>query len=182
MSDKESKIKHVIQEYLLDEGLLREKISDSKLDFGFQFIFPPGNDPMGRPIGRRMVVIKPKNKNLIVISLGTQISKPHIDTLNSLKENRKMQFFWDLRKFFLVKDLFYRIDVNNHRYEISDQIFLSEEGTVSKNKFFKSIRRVFDGAAYSNILLGEYCSGKIKPEDFLKSKDFDGGSGFSLYS
>ena len=176
MSKKESKIKNLVHDYLLDEGLLREKISDSKLDFGFQFIFPPGNDPMGRPIGRRMVIIKPKNKNLIIISLGTQISKPHVDTLNSLKENRKMQFFWDLRKFFLVKDLFYRIDINNYRYEISDQIFLKDNGTVSKNSFFKSIRRVFDSAAYSNILLGEYCSGKIKPEDFA------GGSDFSLYS
>ncbi|MHA1932144.1 MAG: DUF2299 family protein, partial [Promethearchaeota archaeon] len=83
MSDKGSAIKNLVQEYLIDEGLLREKISDSKLDFGFQFIFPPGNDHMGRPIGRRMVVIKPKNKTLIVISLGTQISKQHVDTLNS---------------------------------------------------------------------------------------------------
>ncbi|MBA7546767.1 hypothetical protein ES705_39164 [subsurface metagenome] len=182
MSNKESKIKSLIQEYLLDEGLLREKISNPKLDFGFQFIFPPGRDPMKRPIGRNMVVIKPKDKNLIIISLGTQISKPHVDALNSLKEDRKMQFFWDLRKFFLAKDLFYRIDIQNYRYEISDQIFLKDNGTVSKNKFFKSIRRVFDGSAYSNIILGEYCFGKIKPEDFMKPKDFASGSDFSLYS
>ena len=116
MSDKESKIKQLIHDYLLDEGLLREKISDPKIDFGFQFIFPPGNDPTGRPVGRRMAILRPKNKDLIVISLGTQISKPHIDALNSLKENRKMQFFWDLRKFFLVKDLFYRSYLNNYRY------------------------------------------------------------------
>ncbi|MHA2006449.1 MAG: DUF2299 family protein [Promethearchaeota archaeon] len=182
MSNKESKIKHSIQEYLLDEGLLRKKISDDKLEFGFQFIFPPGNDPTGRPIGRNMVVIKPKKKNLIVIILGTQIANPHIDALNSLKEDRKMQFYWELRKFFLIKDLFYRIDINNYRYEISDQIFLKNDGSVSKNNFFKSIRRVFDASAYSNIILGEYCSGKIRPEDFIKSKDFAGGSDFSLYS
>ncbi|MFX0082191.1 MAG: DUF2299 family protein [Candidatus Hodarchaeota archaeon] len=182
MSTKENKIKNLIQEYLLDEGLLREKISNPKLDFGFQFIFPPGIDPMRRTIGRNMVVIKPKNKNLIVISLGTQISKPHVDALNSLEEDRKMQFFMDLRKFFLVKDLFYRIDLQNYRYEISDQIFLKDNGTVSKNKFFKSIRRVFDSSAYSNIILGEYCFGKIKPEDFMKSRDFSSNSDFSLYS
>lgn len=182
MSDSDNKIKQLIQEYLLDEGLLREKISNPKLEFGFQFIFPPGKDPVGRPIGRKMVVIKPKNKNLIVISLGTQISKQHVDALNSLKDNKAMQFFWDLRKFFLVKDLFYRIDTQKYRYEISDQIFLKHDGTVSKNSFFKSIRRVFDGAAYSNIILGEYCSGKIGPDDFMKPKDFAGGSDFSLYS
>jgi len=182
MSDKESKIKNLLQDYLLDEGLLREKISNPKLEFGFQFMFPPGKDPMGRPVGRNMVVIKPKQKDLIVISLGTQISQPHIDALNSLKGDKKLQFFWDLRKFFLIKDLFYRIDIQNSRYEISDQIFLKNDGTISKNKFFKSIRRVFDGSAYSNIMLGEYCSGKISPGDFTKGKDFSGGSDFSLYS
>ncbi|MFX1375857.1 MAG: DUF2299 family protein [Promethearchaeota archaeon] len=182
MNSKEREIKLLIQEYLLDEGLLRGKISDKRLDFGFQFIFPPGNDPMGRSIGRNMAVIKPKDKNLIVISLGTQISKPHVDALNSLKEEKKMQFFWELRKFFLVKDLFYRIDIPNFRYEIIDHIFLKDDGSVSKNSFFKSIRRIFDGAAYSNIILGEFCSGKIGAEDFMKGKDFAGGSDFSLYS
>lgn len=182
MSNKESKIKNLIREYLLEEGLLREKITNPKLEFGFQFIFPPGNDPMGRQIGRNMVVIKPNQKDLIVISLGTQISKHHIDTLNSLKENKKSQYFWDLRKYFLAKDLFYRIDIQNYRYEISDQIFLSQNGTVSKNKFFKSIRKVFDASAYTNIMLGEYCFGKLKPDDFMRSKDFSNGSDFSLYS
>lgn len=182
MPESDSKSKQLIQEYLLDEGLLREKVSNPKLEFGFQFIFPPGNDPVGRPIGRKMVVIKPKNRKLIVISLGTQISKQHIDALNSLEDDKKMQFFWDLRKFFLIKDLFYRIDIKKYRYEISDQIFLKQNGTISKNSFFKSIRRIFDGAAYSNIILGEYCSGKIRPDDFMKSKDFGGGSDFSLYS
>ncbi len=61
MSDSESTIKHLIQEYLLDEGLLRNKIptDGKKLEFGFQFIFPPG------PIAQKMVVIKPINKDLI---------------------------------------------------------------------------------------------------------------------
>ena len=38
----ESKIETTIREYLLEEGLLRKKIQDSKLEFGFQFVFPPG--------------------------------------------------------------------------------------------------------------------------------------------
>lgn len=182
MSAKESKINHLIREYLLDEGLLRERINDPKLDFGFQFVFPPGKDPRGREIGRKMIVIRPRDKDLILVSLGTQISQPHVDALNALKENKKMQFFLDLRKFFLIKDLFFRIDIKNSRYEISDQIFLKEDRTISKNSFFKLIRRVFDGAAYSNILLGEYCAGKIRPEDFMKTKEFAAGSDFSLYS
>jgi len=181
MSIKESKIKELIREYLLDEGLLREKINNSKLDFGFQFIFPPGKDPLGRQIGRNMVVIRPKNKDLLIVSLGLKISEPHIKALNSLENEKRMKFFMELRKSFLLKDLFYRIDIKNFRYEISDQVFL-DNGIISKKSFFKSIRKVFNCAAYSNIILGEFCSGKIKPDDFLKSKDFPDGSDFSLYS
>lgn len=65
MSIKESRIKQLIREYLLDESLLRGKIDDPKLDFGFQFIFPPGKDPLGRQIGRNMVVINPKKKRFV---------------------------------------------------------------------------------------------------------------------
>lgn len=182
MSNKESKIKQLIREYLLDEGLLREKIDDPKLDFGFQFIFPHGKDPLGRQIGRNMIVFRPKNKGLVIVRIGIQISEPHINALNTLKKEKKMKYFMDLRKSFLLKDIFYQIDIKNYRYEISDQVFLDEDETISKKTFFKSIRRVFNCAAYSNIILGEYCVGKIRPEDFVRSKDFNSGPGFSLYS
>lgn len=180
MSNKDSKIKTLIQEYLLDEGLLRKKIPDPKLEFGFQFTFPPGKDPMGRPIGKSMLVYKPKDKDLIVISVGTQISQPHINALNSLEDSKKLNFFMDLRKHFLMKDVLYRIDIQNYRYEIIDQFFLPKSENISKDFLFKSVRKVFNSMAYSNIILGEYCAGKIKPEDLSKSKEFS--SDFSLYS
>ncbi|MFX0186314.1 MAG: DUF2299 family protein [Candidatus Hodarchaeota archaeon] len=173
---EESEIKKLIQEYLLVEGILSKKVKDPKIEFGFRFTFPPG------PIGKIMFVIKPKNKDLIIITIGTQISDPHINALNSLNDNKKMQFFIELRKFFLLKDVYFRINIENHRYEISDQLFLKEDGSVSKNTFFKSVRRVFNCAAYSNIILEEFCSGKIKPEDFTKPEEFTSGSDFSLYS
>ncbi|MFX0076876.1 MAG: DUF2299 family protein [Candidatus Hermodarchaeota archaeon] len=176
MTDNESNIKQLIQEYLLDEGLLRNKLppDDGKIDFGFQFIFPPG------PIAQKMVVIKPKNKDLIIISNPMQIAPQQVEALNALKDNRKFYFFVDIRKFFLAKDVFFRIDTQNFRYEISDQIFLKRDGTISKNSFFKSIRKVFTCAAYSNMILSEYCSGKAKIEDIENSKEFT--SDFSLYS
>jgi hypothetical protein len=176
MTDIVRNIKDLIQEYLLDEGLLRGKIplDDNKLDFGFQFIFPPG------PIAQKMVIIKPKNKDLIIISNPIQIAPQQVEALNALEENRKFFFFVDIRKFFLAKDVFFRIDTQNFRYEISDQIFLKRDGTISKNSFFKSIRKVFTCSAYSNMILNEYCSGKIKPDDISKSNDFT--SDFSLYS
>ncbi|MFX0032235.1 MAG: DUF2299 family protein [Candidatus Hodarchaeota archaeon] len=176
MSIKESKIKHLIREYLIEEGLLRQNLPDSqdKLEFGFRFVFPPS------PVGQNMIALKPKDKNLIVISNPIQISPEHVTALNSLKDNKKIRFFMDLRKFFLIKDVFFRIDIKNFRYEISDQLFFNENELISKNDFFRSIRKVFTCAAYSNMILNDYCSFKMKPEDLPKSKDFS--SDFSLYS
>ncbi|MFX1356297.1 MAG: DUF2299 family protein [Promethearchaeota archaeon] len=173
MSNSERKIKDLIQEYLLDEGLLRQKLPDTnkKLEFGFQFVFPPGQ------IAQKMITAKPKNKDLIIISNPIQIAPQHVEALNALEESKKLQFFMDLRKFFLIKDVFFRIDIQNYRYEISDQIFLKTDGTISKNSFYKSIRKVFTCAAYSNMILTEYCFGKVKPDE---EKDFT--SNFSLYS
>ena len=182
MSAKEKNIKFLILEYLSDENLQPNKISDPKLEFGFQFIFPPGKDPHGRPIGKGMVVYKPKNKEVLILSIGTKISPPHVEALNSLQPAKKMQFFMDIRKHFLLKDVLYRIDIKNHRYEISDQIFLSKNESLSKNTFYWSTRRVFDAMVYSNMILSEYCAGKIKIEDFAKAREFDSGSDYTLYS
>jgi len=172
----ESKVKILIREYLLDEGLLRKNIRDPKAEFGFQLSFPPG------PLGKIMFVIKPKNKDLLIITIGTQISKQHIAALDSLNEDKRVCYWMDLRKLFLLKDVFFRIDVQNHRYEITDQRFLENDGFVSKNSFFKSIRKVFNASAYSNMILEEYCAGKINLDDIDKSKIFNSGSDFSLYS
>ena len=175
----ELKIKELIQEYLSQEGLLKENLVDPKIEFGFKFIFPPV------PMGKIMFVVKPKtkNKDLVVITIGTQISEPHINALNALESSKKLQYFLDLRKFFLLKDVYFRIDLDEHRYEISDQIFVEKDISITKNDFFNSVRKIFNCDAYSNIILEEYCSGKIKPESFIKTKELSSGSSeFSLYS
>ena len=180
MADND-KIKFTILEYLSDENLQPNKIADGKLDFGFQFVFPPGKDPLGRPIGKAMVVFKPKNKEILVLSIGTQISPIHVNALNSLEQTKKNQFFMDIRKHFLMKDVLYRIDIKNYRYEITEQIFTSKTKIISKDSFYKRVRRVFNAMVYSNMILAEYCEGKITPEELEKARDFS-GSDYSLYS
>jgi len=172
MSEKKNITKDLIREYLLDEGLLREKLPDpqASLEFGYAFSFPPGQNV------QNMSVFKPKNKDFIIIIIRTQISKQHIEALNSLKDNKKNQFFEDIRKFFIAKEVFFRIDPQNYRYEINHRIFLKKDGTISKNKFFNNIKQLFYCFMYANIMLNEYCAGKVKSS--MGTPSFD----FSLYS
>ncbi|TFG07061.1 MAG: DUF2299 domain-containing protein [Promethearchaeota archaeon] len=171
MPSKNGNLKSLIQEYLLDEGILRQKISDSKVDFGFIFTFPPG------PRSQQMSVFKPKDKNFLNIVVRIQLSKQHANKLTSLKNNKGFQFFNDLKKYFLIKEVYFKIDAQNFMYEIIEQIFPDKDGHVAKNVFFKTIQKVFYCFLYSNLLLDEYCSGKTGASSKLGSK-FD----FSLYS
>ena len=82
MSVEESKIKYLIREYLIEEGLLRQKLPDSekKLEFGFQFVFPPS------PVGQNMFVLKPKQKKLEVLVKP----RPAVNRINPkrIRQNR----------------------------------------------------------------------------------------------
>lgn len=169
MSSESNKLANIIKDYLLDEGLLKKKLTGPTIEFGFQFSFPPGSK------GHPMAVVNPKSKDFVIISSGIQIGESHIKALNSLKDNKIMSFFNELRKFLILKNVFFRIDNQNYKYEIIDQIFINKKGSISKNKFFKSIRFVFHCAQYSNILLDEFCSGKIKPQEFSNTKSSDFG-------
>ena len=173
MSIKKSKLEHLIQEYLIDEGLLKERSPDpkSELDFGFIFTFPPG------PNSQKMSVFKPKNKSYVIIAIRTEISKSQINALNSLKGNKVFQFFSDLRKFLLIKEVYFRIHTKNYRFEIHEQFFPDRDEYISKNSFYKGIQKVYYCFFYSSILLSEYCSGKE-----ISSKTFGPDFDLSLYS
>ena len=175
MSTKKSKIEHLIQEYLIDEGILKERSPDpkSELDFGFIFTFPPGPGPNSQ----RMSVFKPKNKNYIIVAIRTEISKSQINELNSGKDNKIFQFFSDLRKFLLIKEVYFRINAKNYRFEIHKQFFPDRDEYISKNSFYEGIQKVYYCFFYASILLSEHCSGKEIP-----SKTFGPEFDLSLYS
>ena len=155
----------MIRKYLLDEGLLREKIKKPHLDFGFQFVFPKGVDPSsGRQKGRPFMVTKPKNKDFIEISSPIVIDKKQVEILQ--KEDKKKYFFSKLQKYLLNRNFYFQLDGKNNRYVIIDNIFLSNTGTVSKNVFFKSIRKIFTSTIYTIIILNEICSNIADLEDW----------------
>jgi len=146
-------------------------LQGSDFEFGFIISFPPG------PKGQNMSIYKLKNKNCIYITIRTQVSEKFIKTLTSLKDNKTFQFFNDIRKYFLIKEVYFRIDIQNFKFEIHEQIYPDREGYISKDTLFKGIQKVFYCYVFSHILLEEYCSGK----DIMSTKfgpEFD----LSLYS
>lgn len=152
-SDKES-VENLLHEYLLEAGILKNKIESDKFDFGFIISFPPG------PKSQNLSVYKPKNRNGIFITIRFQISQEKAEILNSLKSNKQLQFINDLRKHLLIRDVFFKINIQNLIIEIHEHIYPDREGFISKNSLFKLIQKVFYCYLSSNLLL----------EDYLKEK------------
>jgi hypothetical protein len=173
--EQSQNIQDKIREYLLDEEILRKKIESDNVEFGFQFVFPPGKHKRVQ----KMNVFQPKHKDLLIISIGTQISPHHVEALED--QGAKIQFFKELRKVLHLKNMFFFIDAQNHRYEISEQFFF-DEVLISKNEFYRLVRNVFNTQAYSNLLLIDFCSGEFQPDDVGDSGGLDSDSNFSLYT
>ena len=157
MPSHKNSIEKLIYEYLIDEGVFKDKLTSAKLDFGFIISFPLG------PKSQNLSIYKLNNINAILITIRFQISKEKAVILNSLKNNKKHQFFNDLRKYLLIKEVFFKIDFQNLIVEIHEQIYPDEKSFISKNSLFKLIQKVFYCYVFSNLLLKEYCMGKNRP-------------------
>lgn len=168
-------IEALIRKYLDEEGIYKDEISNPNLAFGYSFTFPPGFNN-----GHLMQVFRPKKKDCILIYIGTEINDDQVKILESMDE--KEDFFQTLRKYLVMKDVFFGIDILNGRYEIVDQIFLKNDGTISKNALYQSIRRVFNCAMYGDLLLSEYCSENMELGELYEPRNFNSGTDFSLYS
>ena len=154
-SEKES-VEDLVHTYLLEGGVLKDKLVSPNFDFGFIISFPPG------PKSQNLSVYKPKNLNSIFITIRFQISQEKANLLNSLKSKTKEQFINDLSKYLLIREVLFKIDFQNLIIEIHEQIYPNKEGFVSKNALFKLIQKVFYCYLSSNLLFEEYINEKKK--------------------
>ena len=80
-------IKEQIEKWLLDEDLLREMKYDENADFHFIVEFPKENI---------MDVVKPKDKDCIVIACATQVAPQHTDLMKRASPKTRKEFILDV--------------------------------------------------------------------------------------
>ena len=163
--------KGIINKYLEDEGISLEEINNAKFNFGYKFAYPPS----GR--GQMITLVNPKEKDYILLLTGVQIPNQYIKIINKFNDAKKYKLFNDLKKIFIVKNYFFKLDIQKYRFEISDQLFFKADGKSSKNTLFQGLRRLYGCILYSKIVIEEYCRINMKLES-QESINFD----FSLYS
>ena len=146
--------KETIEKWLLDEDLLREMKFDENADFHFIIEFPKENI---------MDVVKPKQKDCIVVACATQVSPEHANLMIPADPQTKKDFILDLNfglNSFLVD---YELKINNdilQQFIITDQIF--EDG-LTKDNFIKTLKRVFKSKLHC-IWLIDKKFGSVPPQ------------------
>ena len=129
---KEEKIK----DWIVDEGIFREKKLDDNADFHYIIEFP--NDNI-------MDVVRPKGKDFVLIACATQVSPQHLELMNNSSSKERSDFLLDVNMAinqFLV-DCQLAVDQNTNllqQYVITYQIF--DDG-ITKNTLFDALKRVF---------------------------------------
>jgi hypothetical protein len=154
MSSVKNSVEESLHEYFFEAGILKDRINSPEFDFGFIISFPPG------PKSQNLSVYKPKNRSGLFITIRFQISQEKAEILKSLKDNKTEQFFTELRKYLLIREVFFKINPQNLIVEIHEQIFPDKEGFISKNSLFKLIQKVFYCYVFSNLLLEKYLNEK----------------------
>jgi hypothetical protein len=152
---KSKKAEELLVRYLDEEELLRKKVSNPNIEFGYIFKFPP------RQQRQSMQVVHPLKSDYIVISLGIQVPDVFVQALNTIEPHKKVQFYIDIRKFLFAQNFLFRFELALNRYHISDQLYFKEGGHISKDRFFKSVRKIYNASQYCTLLLEEYCMDKV---------------------
>lgn len=125
-----------IKDWIVDEGIFREKKLDDNADFHYIVEFPKDNI---------MDIVKPREKDFIIIACATQVSPQHLELMNNSSPKERSEFLLDanmeINKFLVDCQL--AIDQNTNllqQYVITYQIF--NDG-VSKNSLYDALKRVF---------------------------------------
>lgn len=123
-----------VKQWLSDEDLMREIKFDDNADFHFIIEFPNENI---------MDVVKPKDKDCIVVACATQVAPQHLSLMQASDSKTQKKFIMELNfglNEFLVD---YELQVSNdilQQFVITDQIF--EDG-LTKNELIRTLKRVF---------------------------------------
>ena len=132
--------------WLTDEDFLREVKYDENADFHFIVEFPKDNI---------MDVVKPKDKDCIVIACATQVAPQHLDLMKRADMKTQKDFIMSLNfglNQFLVD---YELQVSQdilQQFVVTDQIF--EDG-LTKNEFIRTLKRVFKAKLHCIWLIDE---------------------------
>jgi len=155
-------IEKTVKEWCTEEGIFKiKRPSDPKTNFIFELSYP-----FNHPRPMHFITLVPKERGLIRIACGTKISPPHLQCLK--KSEVRQKFLQQFTKTMLFQQVLHSIKQEKNIpvfWEISDEIYFDG---LTKNEFFKSLRKIYFSTVSAILLLNELCGAgeipKASPE------------------
>ncbi len=123
-----------VRQWLTDEDLLREAKYDENADFHYIIEFPKENI---------MDVVKPTDKDCLIIACATQVAPQHMDLMKANDDITRKDFLielnFGLNQYLVDFELQVAQDILQ-QFVVTEQLF--EDG-LTKNEFIRTIKRVF---------------------------------------
>lgn len=124
-----------IQNYLLEEGMLKEKANDPNAEFHYVVQYPEGN---------MMDVLQPKGKtDVIIIGCATQVAPEHVSLISTASDDVKKNFILDVKLNLNKFGVDFNLDIQNYiinQYIVTDQVFTED---MKKADLIEKIKNVF---------------------------------------
>ncbi len=127
-------IKHQIQDWLSEEGILQKSIPEKTSFFNFVVNFPH-RSPF------TINVVAPKDKiDLILLITRLGINPVHVNSLKSLKLDEREEFYWDLRFALLNLETEFNMKMEDGLLKYVELIIPIYKDGLSKNELFRMLR------------------------------------------
>ncbi len=125
-----------IQNWIVEENIFKQKISDDQSNFHYVIEYPEGNV---------MDIVQPKEKgDILIFVCATQVAPEHIEMIKDKTIPFREDFVFDLRLELNKLDSDFQLNVNEE-YVLSQfiiQDFLYSDG-LTKNSMMKIIKNIY---------------------------------------
>ena len=141
-----------IKDWTTMEGIFKiKRPSDQKTDFVIDLMYP-----FNHPRPMNFVVLVPKERDFARILCGTKISPQHLQCLK--KPEITQRFLQSFTKSMLFMQIIHSVKQEKNVpvfWELSEQIYFDG---LTKNAFFKAIRKVYFATVSAILLLNQLCT------------------------
>ena len=149
-------VEEKVKDWLVDEGMFRDKKIEDNAEFHYIIEFP--NDNI-------MDVVKPKGKDCIIVGCATQVAPEHIELMVSSTTENRRSFLFDLQ--FGINRYFVDFDLNVNQ-DLLQQFILTDviyEDGLTKNELIRTIKRVFKAKLHCIMLIDKKFGSIVKKDD-----------------
>ena len=147
-----------VREWLVEEGIYKDKVADASVDYHFVAEFPPNS--------RQFIdIIFPKNRDdMIVIAAGIKLSDEHYRSIMALNKEKRDEILWDIRFKLLFLETGFQILPNANEpsiFQFTRELYFDG---LNKNLFMDALKQVHRCMLYI-IWLMQRLFGSISEDD-----------------